>query len=284
MKFASYVKDGRKGLAVAAKDEQFRGLFLEELEYPDLGSAIAAGPQAVAALAEALGRGESVHLSDVKVLPPLASPEKIICIGLNYVDHSNETGFKPPEYPTIFSRFNSSLIGHGDPIVRPRVSTQLDYEGEVVVVIGKGGRNIPKSSALEHVFGYSLFNDASLRDYQTRSPQWTIGKNFDGTGAFGPYIVTADELSAGAKGIRLQTRLNGEVVQDGNTDDLIFDVATLIATLSEVLTLAPGDIIVSGTPAGVGVARKPQLWMKPGDVCEVSTTGLGSLRNEIVAE
>lgn len=284
MKFASYIKAGRKGLAVATTGEQFRGSFVDKLEYPDLQSAIAAGPQAVASLAESLGRGEEVHLGDVNLLPPIASPEKIICIGLNYVDHSNETGFKPPEYPTIFSRFNSSLIGSGEPIVRPRVSTQLDYEGEVVVVIGKGGRAIPKSSALEHVFGYSLFNDASLRDYQTRSPQWTIGKNFDGTGAFGPYIVTADELAAGAKGIRLQTRLNGEVVQDGNTDDLIFDVATLISTLSEVLTLSPGDIIVSGTPAGVGVARKPQLWMKPGDVCEVTADGLGSLINKILDE
>jgi 2-keto-4-pentenoate hydratase/2-oxohepta-3-ene-1,7-dioic acid hydratase in catechol pathway len=283
MKFASFIKDGRYGLAVATKGEQFRGLFVDELEqHADLQSAIEAGAQAVASLAASLESGEAIALDNVTLLPPLHSPEKVICIGLNYVDHSNETGFVPPSYPTIFSRFNSSLIGHGEPIVRPQVSTQLDYEGEIVVVIGKGGRGIDKSSALDHVFGYALFNDASLRDYQTKTPQWTIGKNFDATGAFGPYVVTADELPAGAKGLRLQTRLNGEVVQDGNTDDLIFDVATLISTLSEVMTLAPGDIIVSGTPAGVGVARKPQLWMKPGDVCEISADGLGVLRNEIV--
>ncbi len=160
----------------------------------------------------------------------------------------------------------------------------LDYEGEIAVVIGKAGRNIARAAALDHVFGYSLFNDASLRDYQTRTPQWTIGKNFDGTGAFGPYIVTSDELPAGAKGLQLQTLLNGEVVQNGNTDDLIFDVATLVSLLSEVMTLSPGDMIVTGTPAGVGVARKPPLWMKPGDVCEVRADGLGVLRNPISDE
>lgn len=285
MKFARFIKDGRIGLAAARHGEDFRGRFLDELDPPgDLQSAIEEGNEAVAALAGTLLGGMPVELENVIVRPPLVSPEKIICIGLNYVDHSKETGFVPPDYPTIFSRFNSSLIGHGEAIVRPGVSSQLDYEGEIVVVIGKGGRGIPKASALDHVFGYALFNDASLRDYQTRTPQWTIGKNFDSTGAFGPYIVTADELPAGGKGIRLQTRLNGEVVQDGNTDDLIFDVATLIATLSEVMTLAPGDIIVSGTPAGVGVARKPQLWMKPGDECVISADGLGVLRNPIVAE
>lgn len=247
-------------------------------------SALARGPEAVSALTDLLLNGSAVSLDEVQVLPPLATPQKIICIGLNYADHSAETGFEPPAYPTIFSRFASSLIGHGDAIIRPGVSTMLDYEGEIVVVIGKTGRNIARAAALDHVFGYSLFNDASLRDYQTRTPQWTIGKNFDGTGAFGPYIVTADELPAGAKGLRLQTLLNGEVVQDGNTNDLIFDVATLVSLLSEVMTLSPGDIIVTGTPAGVGVARKPPLWMKPGDVCEVRADGLGVLRNPIMDE
>jgi acylpyruvate hydrolase len=164
------------------------------------------------------------------------------------------------------------------------VSSKLDYEGEIVIVIGKGGRAIPKISALDHVFGYSLFNDASLRDYQTRTPQWTMGKNFDGTGSFGPYIVTAEELPAGAKGLKLQTLLNGEIVQESSTTEMIFDVATLIETISEVMTLSPGDLIVSGTPAGVGMARTPPLWMKPGDTCVVTAEGLGRLTNPITDE
>lgn len=182
----------------------------------------------------------------------------------------------------IFGRYNSSLVGHGAAIVRPRVSEKLDYEGEFVAVIGKGGRDIPRASALDHVIAYSVFNDASVRDYQVKTPQWTIGKNFDGTGAFGPWLVTADEVPAGASGLKIETRLNGEVVQSASTSDMLFDVAQLIAILSEALTLTPGDIIVTGTPAGVGVARKPPLFMKAGDVCEVEVEGLGILRNEIV--
>jgi 2-keto-4-pentenoate hydratase/2-oxohepta-3-ene-1,7-dioic acid hydratase in catechol pathway len=225
-----------------------------------------------------------VDFAGCEQLPPLTSPGKIVCIGLNYLDHTNEAGFVQPDYPTIFSRFASSLIGHRQPIVRPKVSQKLDYEGEIVIVIGKAGRAIPNTSALNHVFGYSLFNDASLRDYQARTPQWTMGKNFDNTGSFGPYIVTADELPAGAKGLKLQTRLNGEVVQESNTNDMIFDVATLVETVSEVMTLFPGDLIVSGTPAGVGMARTPPLWMKPGDTCVVTAERLGSLSNPVTEE
>ncbi len=209
-------------------------------------------------------------------------PPKIVCIGLNYADHSAESGFEVPNYPTVFGRFASSLIGHGAPIVRPRVSEQLDYEGEFVAVIGRGGRDIPKARALEHVAAYSLFNDASIRDYQFKAPQWTVGKNFDDTGAFGPCLVTADALPPGCQGLLLQTRLNGEIVQSASTDDLVFDVATLVSTLSEAFTLEPGDIIVTGTPSGVGLARKPPLWMKPGDVCEVELEGIGILRNPVI--
>jgi 2-keto-4-pentenoate hydratase/2-oxohepta-3-ene-1,7-dioic acid hydratase in catechol pathway len=220
----------------------------------------------------------------IEYSPPLENPGKIICIGLNYHDHSAESGFKSPDYPTVFGRFSSSLIGHLQPIVRPRVSEQLDYEGELAVIIGKGGRSIPKESALEHVAGYSLFNDASIRDYQFKSPQWTVGKNFDGTGAFGPEFISADELPPGCKGVRFQTRLNDQVVQQGNIDDLIFDVASLISILSVAFTLSPGDVIVSGTPGGVGLARKPPLWMKPGDICTIASEELGELRNPIVNE
>jgi acylpyruvate hydrolase len=205
-------------------------------------------------------------------------------VGLNYVDHSLESGFTPPDYPTIFTRFTSTLVGAGDPIVRPKVSVQLDYEGEMVAVIGKGGRHIAEEDALEHVIGYSIFNDASVRDYQKKAPQWTMGKNFDGTGAFGPHLVTADELPRGGRGLRIQTRLNGMIVQDASTDDMVFSVAKLISFLSVAITLSPGDVLVSGTPAGVGVARTPPLFMKEGDVCEVEIEKIGLLRNEVKDE
>lgn len=285
MKYLRFIRDGHVGLAAAAEGEEFFGRFLTDIpDYVDLGDALLAGDKAVASLGEYLLKGDPVDFEGVVHLPPLTSPSKIICIGLNYREHTNETGSVQPDYPTIFSRFASSLIGHRQPILRPKVSTNLDYEGEIVVVIGKGGRAIPKTSALDHVFGYSLFNDATLRDYQTRTPQWTIGKNFDDTGSFGPYIVTADELPAGAKGLTLQTILNGEIVQESSTNEMIFDVETLIETVSEVLTLSPGDLIVSGTPSGIGMARKPPLWMKPGDTCVVTADGLGRLTNPIADE
>jgi 2-keto-4-pentenoate hydratase/2-oxohepta-3-ene-1,7-dioic acid hydratase in catechol pathway len=160
----------------------------------------------------------------------------------------------------------------------------LDYEGELVAIIGKGGRHVPKTSALEHVAGYSLFNDASIRDFQFKSGQWTMGKNFDSTGAFGPAFITADELPLGCKGLQFETHLNGMVVQKANIDDLIFDVASLVSLLSDAFTLVPGDVIVTGTPGGVGLARKPPLWMKPGDLCVITSKELGELRNPIVAE
>ena len=284
MRFVMFRKDGRKGLAAAAPGESgFHALYVDEAVYPgDLQSLIVKGGDALAQAAVVLKSGAAIDIDTVEFLPPLEAPPKIICIGLNYADHSAESGFTQPDYPTVFSRFASCLIGHGAPIVRPVVSTELDYEGEIVAVIGTGGRDIPKSAALAHVAGYSLFNDASIRDYQRKTPQWTVGKNFDNTGAFGPYFVTSDELPPGCAGLRLRTRLNGAVVQDASTDDLVFDVATLISTLSAAFTLQAGDVIVTGTPSGVGLARKPRLWMKPGDICEVEVEGIGILRNVIV--
>jgi 2-keto-4-pentenoate hydratase/2-oxohepta-3-ene-1,7-dioic acid hydratase in catechol pathway len=283
MRFASFKRNGQAGLAAAVNGHsEFRGIFVGEPGYPgDLADLIASGGDKLQSAGRDLQAGAVIDLSEVELLPPLPAPGKIICIGLNYADHSAESGFRQPDYPTVFGRFNSSLIGHGAPIIRPRVSEQLDYEGEFVAVIGTGGRDIPKATALAHVAGYSLFNDASIRDFQFKAPQWTVGKNFDDTGAFGPYFVTADELPPGCKGLRLQTRLNGEIVQDASTDDLVFDVATLVSVLSEAFTLSPGDLIVTGTPAGVGLARKPQLWMKAGDICEVELEGLGILSNGI---
>lgn len=285
MRFISFKSKLGTGLALASPSGEMRGLLVTDQNYPgDLASLLAGGDDHLKAAAQRLKQGAVLDPAAISYLPPIARPGKIICIGLNYVDHSLESGFTPPTYPTVFARFASSLIGHQDIIRRPLSSVQLDYEGEMVVVIGKGGKHISRATALEHVAGYSVFNEASVRDFQTKSPQWTIGKNFDATGAFGPAFVTADEVPAGGKGLRIQTRLNGQIVQNATTDDMIFDVATLISILSEAITLWPGDIIVSGTPAGVGMARKPQLFMKHGDVCEVEVEGIGLLRNDIADE
>jgi 2-keto-4-pentenoate hydratase/2-oxohepta-3-ene-1,7-dioic acid hydratase in catechol pathway len=214
-------------------------------------------------------------------LPPIPRPGKFICLGLNYVDHAKEGGFTPPDYPTVFFRGATSLVAHGQPLVRPALSPTFDYEAELAVVIGRSGRRIAETQALDHVAGYSVFNDGSVREYQRRTPQWTMGKNFDGTGAFGPWLVTPDELPPGAVGLRIQTRLNGRIVQDANTRDMIFSVARTIAILSQAMTLEVGDVIAMGTPAGVGHARKPPLWLKDGDVCEIEIEGIGLLSNPV---
>lgn len=284
MRFLNFKQADQTGLAVANGTE-FKGLLATDKGFPgSLEALLRRGPDAVKAAGTALLQGATIDLTQISYLPPLQNPGKVLCIGLNYIDHSVESGFAVPTYPAIFSRFNSSLMGHDAPIVRPRVSTQLDYEGELVAIIGKAGRHIAKESALDHVAGYSIFNDASVRDYQFKSAQWTIGKNFDDTGAFGPIFVTADELPRGAAGLQLQTRLNGVVVQNASTSSLIFDIATLINLLSEAVCLQPGDVIVSGTPSGVGLARKPPLFMKNGDVCEIEIEGIGILRNPVTDE
>ncbi|UEP24710.1 fumarylacetoacetate hydrolase family protein [Burkholderia ambifaria] len=220
-------------------------------------------------------------VTDIQWLPPLIRPGKIICVGLNYADHTKESPYEQPEYPTLFNRFSTSLVGHKSAVVRPLVSDSLDYEGEMAVVVGRRGRHIRKDQALGYVAGYSVFNDVSVREYQFKTPQWTIGKNFDGTGAFGPTFVTPDDLPSGGAGLKLETRLNGTVVQSANTSDMLFDVASLISIISEAVTLEPGDVIVTGTPAGIGWAREPKLYMRDGDVCEVEIEGLGVLTNVI---
>ena len=226
----------------------------------------------------------TLPLSGLHVLPPVLKPGKAFAIGLNYIDHAAESKFDLPKFPVVFQRFASSWVAHGEALVRPHVSVQFDYEAELVAVIGKAGRYIPRERALEHVAGYSLFNDGSIRDYQLRTNQWTLGKNFDATGAFGPDFVTADELPSGASGLRIQCRLNGRTLQDANTKDMIFDVASLVAVCSEAMALQPGDIIITGTPSGVGAARTPPIWMKQGDVCEIEIERIGLLRNGVVDE
>ncbi|HEX6979699.1 MAG TPA: fumarylacetoacetate hydrolase family protein [Alphaproteobacteria bacterium] len=268
---------------LAAKVGQ-RVVLLDRSDLPADPLAILLNADLRARAAKAADGAREVDAEALSFRLPLAELGKIICVGLNYADHAAESPYEKPKHPVYFLRVGTSLIPHGAPIVRPRVSDQLDFEGEMVAVIGKAGRAIPVERALEHVAAYSIFNDASIRDYQFKGPQWTLGKNFDATGAFGPWLVSTDEVPAGATGLRIQTRLNGQVVQDANTDDLIFPVAELVARASEAMTLNPGDVIVTGTPSGVGFARKPPLFMKDGDVCEVEVNGLGVLRNPVQDE
>lgn len=237
------------------------------------------------ALAAALERVDTaVPLSEVRLLPPVARPGKIICLGLNYADHAAEGGNARPSYPSFFLRHAGSLVAHRSPIVRPHVSTSLDFEAELAVIIGKRCRYLTQSNALEAVAGYSCFNDATLRDYQRLSTQWTIGKNFDNTGAFGPYFVQASDLPEGASGLKIESRLNGRVMQSGNTADMLFGVNEALRLISEVMTLDAGDVIMMGTPAGVGYARKPPVWMQPADTIEIEIEGIGTLSNTIVQE
>ena len=260
---------------------------LTEAGLPDsIDALLAGGAPAWAQATTAASNGKaSLKLSELTLLPPVLNPSKAIAVGLNYVDHAAESPYKDaPKYPVLFQRFPSSWVAHDQPLVKPKVSDDFDYEGEVAVIIGKPGRYISKEDALSYVAGYSIFNDGSIRDYQFKSHQWMMGKNFDATASFGPVFVSADELPAGAVGLQLQTRLNGEILQDANTRDMIFDVATVISVCSEVFELQPGDIIISGTPAGVGFARKPPIFMKQGDVVEVEVEGLGILRNAVVNE
>ncbi len=221
---------------------------------------------------------------DIQPLLPLQASGKIVCLGLNYVDHAKEGGYDVPDYPALFMRSMTSMIPAEAPLVRPACSERLDYEAELMVIIGKGGRHIDRAEALGHVFGYTVFNDGSVRDYQRKTHQWTPGKNFDGTGAVGPVVVTPDELPAGAAGLHIQTRLNGEVMQDASTADMIFPVDQTISILSEVMTLEPGDMVAMGTPPGVGHARRPPVWLKPGDIVETEIEGIGVLRNPVIDE
>jgi len=249
-----------------------------------LAGILAAGASARAELKKVTAKPKKnsvLKASKAKLLPPIPAPGKILCIGLNYKDHAAEMGNALPTYPVVFTRFVSTLVPHGGKMLTPKASSWFDYEAELAVVIGKRGRNIPKDKALSYVGGYSCFNDGSIRDYQTKTSQFTLGKNFDGTGGFGPDLVTPDELPKGAHGLKIKCRLNGKTMQDGTTADLVFDVAALIAEISVTMTLEPGDVIITGTPAGVGMGRNPKVFMKPGDVCEVEIEGIGVLRNPI---
>ena len=249
----------------------------------DLSAIIAAVAEGGALPAPAEGAA-TFDVDEIAPALPVARPGKIVCLGLNFADPAREGGYDVPAYPAMFMRATTSMIASGAPMVLPTASHTFDYETELMVIIGKGGRHITEADALDHVFGYSTFNDGSVREYQRKTHQWTAGKNFDGTGAVGPIVVTPDDVPAGASGLTIATRLNGRVLQNSNTSDMIFTVAKTIAIVSEIMTLEPGDMIAFGTPPGVGHARKPQVWMKAGDVVEVEIEGIGICRNDIVAE
>lgn len=282
MRFAMVRRRGVRGIALAAEG-CLRGMDENDARYPGSLHELLAAQADLAAVARQLAAAPALDPSAVEFLPPIERPGKILCVGLNYRAHAAEAEAQVAAVPEIFARFANTLVGHDAAILLPQQSQQLDYEGELVAVIGRGGRAIAGKDALGHVAGYAVFNDASVRDYQFRTKQWTMGKNFDRTGAFGPWLVTADELPAGAAGLRLTTTLNGAVVQQGSTADLIFDVASLVEYLSGAMTLEPGDLIVTGTPAGVGFARKPPLWMRAGDRIEVEIERIGRLSNPIAA-
>ena len=289
MRFLSFEANGQAGIGWV-KDIQatdFVNLTLAAPELPRNLKDLICTPGGLAA-ADAAARkapASSVQaMASVTMLPLVPNPGKIVCMGLNYADHAKEGGNARPEYPSFFLRGNSSMVGHNQAIVRPKASTQLDYEAELAVIIGKQARHLTAENALDCIAGYSCFNDGSIRNYQRKSSQWTIGKNFDGTGPFGPCLVTPDELPPGAAGLRIQSRLNGKVMQDANTDVFLWNVVEALRIITECMTLDPGDVIITGTPAGVGYARTPPVWMAPGDICEIEVEGVGILSNPIVDE
>jgi len=281
MKLASFTHAGRasygavKGDAIVDLGKRWGARF------PTLRTAIAGGAFTKAA-SELESTTADVPLSAVTLLPPIPDPPKIVCVGLNYRDHAAEAGLKVPEFPSVFMRATNTLVADNAPMVRPSLSDNFDYEAELAVIVGKGGRHIAARHALNHVFGYSCFNDGSIRDYQFKH-SLIAGKNFPATGAFGPIIVTADEILDPSK-LTIVSRLNGKTMQNKSTGDMIFDVPAIIAYLSSWTPLEPGDVIPTGTPEGGGIGRKPPLWMKPGDTIEVEISGIGVLRNPIVAE
>jgi 2-keto-4-pentenoate hydratase/2-oxohepta-3-ene-1,7-dioic acid hydratase in catechol pathway len=246
---------------------------------------LALGAAGLAKAAAALAKGTAIDPAGVRLLAPVPDPQKVICIGLNYADHAKESGAQPPPEPVLFNKFPSAIAAHEDHIVLPACIEAPDYEAELVVVIGKAGRNIARQDALKHVAGYCPGHDVSARDWQLKKPggQWLLGKSFDTFAPYGPALVTSDEVGDAGK-LRIRFRLNGETLQDSNTDQLIFPIDALVAYVSRVCTLLPGDIIFTGTPAGVGFARKPPVLLKPGDVAEVEIEKLGVLRNKVVAE
>ena len=283
MRFLTYLNkthpDGKPRPGVLVGEDQVGDL--GALGFASLASVIEGGS---AALTRVAGASLALTpLSEVKLLAPVPRPNKLICVGLNYRDHAAETGAVIPEVPTIFNKFPTAIIGPGEPIVLPKVSTSPDYEAEFAFVIGRGGRHIAEADWRNHVFGYTIVNDVSARDYQRATTQWLMGKTFDTFAPMGPWIVSQEEISD-PHNLSVRMVINGETLQNGNTSQLIFNIPRLIAFLSSVFTLEPGDVVSTGTPAGVGAARKPPRWLLPGDDVAVQVEGIGELRNPVVAE
>lgn len=276
MRYARFMHKGRAALGVVTA----RGVQL--LEDDSLEALLQRGVD----LTHYAGKEayDPIHIEQHCYLPLMSQPGKIICVGLNYTEHSKESSYAQPDWPALFIRVNSSLTAHHQPLIIPKASATLDYEGELAVVLKSGGRYISREQALTHVAGYTLFNDASVREYQFLTSQWTAGKNFDCTGAFGPVMVTPDELAPGASGLQLETWVNETRVQSASTSDMVFDVATLISLISDVMTLEAGDVIVSGTPSGVGFAKTPKQYLQPGDVVKVVINQIGTLCNVVATE
>lgn len=276
MKLASFIVGSRPGWGIITD-----GSVIDLTHrWSNLRLALGEGAEAIAGAAS---DGLRIALSEIVFAPVVPDAGKILCVGHNYESHRIETGRDKTDHPSIFVRFADSQVGHLQPIVCPRVSIMLDYEGELAVVMGTGGRNISTNEALGHVAGYACYNDASVRDWQWHTKQFTPGKNFPGTGAFGPWLVTADEV-VDPQALSVTTKLNGTVMQSQPTAEMIFPVAEIIAYVSTFTQLAPGDVIVSGTPGGVGAKRQPPVWMQPGDIVEIEIPGVGVLRNTVAAE
>lgn len=282
MKLVSFTRENRPGFGAVKGDgiidlgSRFGG------RYADLKALLAGGATAEASAIVATQEPDFA-LSEVTLLPVIPDPGKIWCCGLNYHEHVQETNREVTEQPTFFLRFADSQVAHGEPIIRPPESTQLDYEAEIAVIIGKGGRRIREEDVAEHIAGYACYNDGTIRDWQRHTSQWEPGKNFWKTGGFGPWMVTADEIPFGTT-MTLVTRLNGQEMQRATTDMMIHSIARQIAYVSQVAPLQPGDVIVTGTPGGVGARRNPAVWMKPGDVVEIEIDRVGVLRNPIADE
>ncbi|MDP3699719.1 MAG: fumarylacetoacetate hydrolase family protein [Hylemonella sp.] len=285
MRFITYTQGKEQRLGVVTGNEVIDLNQAQPQISADLRTALRQGQDLVGAAKAAIASGAPrLPLASLQLAPVMPEPGKIVCLGLNYFEHAKEGGHAKPVYPSFFMRANSSLLAPNAKALRPKVSERLDYEAELAVVIGKTVKHATMDNALDAVFGYSVFNDISVRDYQKKTPQWTIGKNFDRTGPFGPVLVTADELPAGATDLRIQARLNGQVMQDANTRDMIWGVAETITLITECMTLEPGDLIIMGTPSGVGQARTPPVWMRHGDVVEIEIENIGVLRNTIEDE
>jgi 2-keto-4-pentenoate hydratase/2-oxohepta-3-ene-1,7-dioic acid hydratase in catechol pathway len=282
VKLASFIVNGRPGFGAVVGDGivelSKRSHFIRLLDVLHAG--------AIAELqAEAAGKPDYA-LADVTLLPPVPTPEKIICVGVNYANRNEEykDGSEPPKYPSLFLRFPGSFVGHDQPVVRPKISAQLDYEGEIVLIIGREGRHVPRERALEHVAGLTLANEGTIRDWLRHGKfNVTQGKNFDRTGSLGPWMVSADAIDW-AKPMHLVTRVNGETRQDDTTENLIFDFPFLISYITTFTTLKPGDVILTGTPTGAGARFDPPRWLKPGDVVEVAVPEIGMLRNRVIDE